>query len=250
MLSGLVPSTFFWSILCILGALCKGKGVPLVLYLCTTWESLHMFFTQMCPSGGTKHVSLELFFGILKGPGEGGGDPPNTVPLQNPKVTSRKMLNQFFFAQSFSRTLWVMDVQARYCGCRWQKACRAAATVMGRGSLTLEHGVWLLGMYKWKRFSYVVSLLWWCRSRLQIYPCASHWVHQAIAFAIASESCCQHPFTRNFNSEKEMFTISFAKPFADASELIHSPPFATFCLSFGGQNSLANFRGVSDFTAF
>ena len=64
----------------ILGALCMGKGGPLVRYLCTTWESLHMFFTEMCPSSGTNYVSLELFLSILRGPGEGRGGAPGTVP--------------------------------------------------------------------------------------------------------------------------------------------------------------------------
>ena len=49
-----------------------------------------MFFTKRCPSGGTEHVSFELFLGILRGPGEGRGGAPGTVPLQNPEVTSRK----------------------------------------------------------------------------------------------------------------------------------------------------------------
>ena len=49
-----------------------------------------MFFTEMCPSGGTKHVSFELFLSILREPGEGRGGDPGTVPLQNPEVTSRK----------------------------------------------------------------------------------------------------------------------------------------------------------------
>ena len=33
-------------------------------YLCTTYKSLHVFFTKMYPSGGTEHDSFELFFGI------------------------------------------------------------------------------------------------------------------------------------------------------------------------------------------
>ena len=49
-----------------------------------------MFFTEMRPWGGTKYVSFELLLGILGGPGEGRGGAPGTVPLQNPKVTSRK----------------------------------------------------------------------------------------------------------------------------------------------------------------
>ena len=36
----------------------------------------------MCPSGGTKYVSFELFLGILSGPGEGRGGAPGTVPSQ------------------------------------------------------------------------------------------------------------------------------------------------------------------------
>ena len=49
-----------------------------------------MFFTKRCPSGGTEYVSFELFLGILRGPGEGRGGAPGTVPLQNPEVTLRK----------------------------------------------------------------------------------------------------------------------------------------------------------------
>ena len=49
-----------------------------------------MFFTKRCPSGGTEHVSFELFWGILRAPGEGRGGASGTVPLQNPEVTSRK----------------------------------------------------------------------------------------------------------------------------------------------------------------
>ena len=49
-----------------------------------------MFFTKMCPSGGTKYVSFELVLGILRGPREGRGGTPGMVPLQNPEVTSQK----------------------------------------------------------------------------------------------------------------------------------------------------------------
>ena len=49
-----------------------------------------MFFTKMCHSGGTKHIALELLLGILRAPGQGRGGPHSTVPLQKPKVTSRK----------------------------------------------------------------------------------------------------------------------------------------------------------------
>ena len=64
--SGRVPSIFF---LRILGALSKGKGWGAV-------ESLHMFFTKTCPSGGTKCASFELLWGILRGPGKGRGGRP------------------------------------------------------------------------------------------------------------------------------------------------------------------------------
>ena len=37
-----------------------------------------------------EYVSFELFLCILRGPGEGQGGAPGTVPLQNPEVTSRK----------------------------------------------------------------------------------------------------------------------------------------------------------------
>ena len=49
-----------------------------------------MFFTKMCPSGGTKCVSFELSLGILRGPDEGRGGAPGTVPLQNPQLGCRK----------------------------------------------------------------------------------------------------------------------------------------------------------------
>ena len=38
----------------------------------------------------TKSISFELFLSILWGLGRGEGGAPGTVPLQNPKVTSRK----------------------------------------------------------------------------------------------------------------------------------------------------------------
>ena len=65
---------FFLGIL----SLCMGKGAPLVRYLCTTWESHHMFFTEVCPSSGTKYVSFELFWGILGGAWGGERGAPGT----------------------------------------------------------------------------------------------------------------------------------------------------------------------------
>ena len=49
-----------------------------------------MFITEICPSGGTKYVSLELLLSILREPGEGRGGAAGTVPLQNPEGISRK----------------------------------------------------------------------------------------------------------------------------------------------------------------
>ena len=72
-------------------------------------------------------------------------------------------------------------------------------------------------------------------------------MHHAIAFAIASEFCRKRPFARIFRSENEFLTISFAKPFAIASELTRSAQFAAFLWRFGGQNSLANSWGASEF---
>ena len=68
-------SGFYEEFLGLLGALCMRKGAPLVRYLCTSCESLHMFFTKMCPSGGTEYVSFELFLGILRRLGSGEGAP-------------------------------------------------------------------------------------------------------------------------------------------------------------------------------
>ena len=42
-------------------------------------------------------------------------------------------------------------------------------------------------------------------------------MHQAIAFAIASESCRKRPFATYFRNEDEILAISFAKPFAFAT---------------------------------
>ena len=61
-----------------------GKGAPLVRYLCTTCESLHMFNTEICPSGGTKYVSFELFLSIPREAGRGEGGAPGTVNIDPP----------------------------------------------------------------------------------------------------------------------------------------------------------------------
>ena len=72
-------------------------------------------------------------------------------------------------------------------------------------------------------------------------------MHQAIAFAIASEFCRKRPFARNFRNENKISAISFAKPFAFASEFLRNAYFAAFSLGLDGHNSLANFRGASEF---
>ena len=73
------------------------------------------------------------------------------------------------------------------------------------------------------------------------------WVHQAMAFAIASEFWCKLPFARNFHSEDDnFFAISFTRPVAFASKFLCKVQFATFCVR-GGSNSLANYRGKSEF---
>ena len=70
----------------------------------------------------------------------------------------------------------------------------------------------------------------------------SGWVHQAIAFAIASEFRRKLPFARHFRNEDAIFALSFAQPFASASEFefLRNAEFAAFSLRFGGKNSLAN----------
>ena len=46
---------------------------------------------------------------------------------------------------------------------------------------------------------------------------------------------------------RNIFAISFAKPFAFASEFLRNAESAAFCLRFGGENSLANSRGAPEF---
>ena len=64
-------------------------------------------------------------------------------------------------------------------------------------------------------------------------------MHQAIAFAIASEFCRKLPFARTFCGQDEISAISFAKPFAFASELLRNAQFAIFGLRFGGKNKIS-----------
>ena len=74
----------------ILGALCKEKGAPLVRTTAQPESHFTCSSPRDAPSGGTKYTSFELLLGILGGPGEARGGGRGTVPLQNPKVTSRK----------------------------------------------------------------------------------------------------------------------------------------------------------------
>ena len=59
--------------------------------------------------------------------------------------------------------------------------------------------------------------------------------------------CRKLPFARNFPQRGRNFRISFAKPFAFASEFLRNADFAASSLRFVGSNSLANFRGASEF---
>ena len=52
-----------------------GKGAPLVRYLCTTWESVHMFFTEMCPRVVPSTSLLNYFWASLGALGRGEGAP-------------------------------------------------------------------------------------------------------------------------------------------------------------------------------
>ena len=66
-------------------------------------------------------------------------------------------------------------------------------------------------------------------------------MHQAIAFAIASEVCHELPFAKNFRNDDEIFVISFA------NEFLRNAQFTAFSLRFGRENLLANFRAASEF---
>ena len=55
--------------------LCTGKGAPLVRYLCTTWESLHMFFTKRCPWVVPSTSLLNYFWAFLGPWGRARGRP-------------------------------------------------------------------------------------------------------------------------------------------------------------------------------
>ena len=117
---------------------------------------------------------------------------------------------------------------------------------IGRPRWPPPFGHWRRAKRRSTRRAPIVFALF-CLFSLVFDPKPRVWVHQAIAFAIASEFCRKLPFARNFRSKDEIFAISFAKPFAFASEFLRNAQFAAFCLRFGGKNSLANFRGASEF---
>ena len=70
------------------------------------------------------------------------------------------------------------------------------------------------------------------------------WVHQAIAFAIASKFCRQLLFARNFRSEHVIFAISSTKPFAP----LNSQLFVWDLVAIWGASAFA-FADVSAATA-
>ena len=72
--------------------------------------------------------------------------------------------------------------------------------------------------------------------------CNADGVHQAVAFALASDFCCKRPFTRNFC---RFLAISFAKSLAVTSDCFGTAQFATFSVRFSGYNSLGASRGAS-----
>ena len=90
-LSGLVPSMDFkknlWAFL---GPCVRGRGRP--WYGTSAQPESH--FTCSSPGCAPRVVAstflLNYFLSILRGPGEGRGGAPGTVPLQNLEVTSRK----------------------------------------------------------------------------------------------------------------------------------------------------------------
>ena len=90
-LSGLVPSTvfknYFWAFL---GPCVRGRGRP--WYGTSAQPESH--FICSSPRGAPRMVPstslLNYFWPFLGALGRGEGGAPGTVPLQNPKVTSRK----------------------------------------------------------------------------------------------------------------------------------------------------------------
>ena len=92
---------------------------------------------------------------------------------------------------------------------------------------------------KWPFWAYLTVYSWGglkitSRNMACFHMLDLHWVHQAIAFGIATEICHKLPFARNFRSEDEIFALSFAKPFAFASDFLHNAQLAAVCLRFGG----------------
>ena len=72
--------------------------------------------------------------------------------------------------------------------------------------------------------SMLQQVVWTIPPQIWVLPPPSH----RIAFAITCENCRKHPFARNFHSKNEVFAVSFAKPFAFASECLPNASFAAF----------------------
>ena len=69
------------------GGRLQGEGVHPVRYLCKAWESLHMFFTKMCPSGVPSMFLLKYFLqreeGAKKLPSEETFSPETSFPFSS-----------------------------------------------------------------------------------------------------------------------------------------------------------------------
>ena len=92
--SGLVPSTFFRNVLGHSRGLVYGEGgTPGTVHLHNLRVTSHVLH-QDVPLKWYQilffFLFFEIFLGILRGPGEGGGGTPGMVPLQNPQATSPK----------------------------------------------------------------------------------------------------------------------------------------------------------------
>ena len=73
------------------------------------------------------------------------------------------------------------------------------------------------------------------------------WVHHAIAFAIASEFCRKRPFARNFRSENENLQFHSQNHSHSLANSFATPNSQLFVWDLVPKNSLANFRGASEF---
>ena len=72
-------------------------------------------------------------------------------------------------------------------------------------------------------------------------------MHQAIAFAIASEFCRKLPFVRNFRSEDEISAFHSQKHSHSLANSFATLNSQLFVCDLVGLNSPANFQGASEF---